>query len=293
MLNRHKALLALIAAFGGEISKTDCHKLMFLLRQDYDQKYYDFFPYRYGAFSLVLARDKDYLTDLGYLKKRENFSVNRSRKISTLSTLATERSIDSLVKQVGNLRGDDLLRVIYKRFPYYASSSEKADSILSRSEYVKVRQHDRKETITCLFTLGYEKKSIDLYLDKLKENNIFMVIDVRNNPHSRKYGFSKRLLAKFVKFVGAEYTHLPKLGVPPQLRRELDDDEAYSNLFKYYEAKILSHQTKSLNMLKNILQQKKRVALTCFEADHRSCHRSILAKYLTKIENMILPVKHI
>ena len=293
MLNRHKVLLALIAEFGGIIGQTDCQKLMFLLRQDYNQNYYDFFPYNFGAYSLVLARDKRYLTNLGYLKSRDHFAVNRSQRVSTLLHSTTNRSIRSLAKQVGNSRGNDLLKVTYKRFPYYASASQKAESILSKAEYAEIRKQDKKEATPCLFTLGYEGKSIDLYLDQLKKHNISTVIDVRNNPLSRKFGFSKKQLVKFVPLVGTEYVHLPELGIPANMRRNLDSDKAYSNLFKYYEAKILPQQTKSLTLIKDFLRRRKRVTLTCFEADYRSCHRSIIAEYLTKIDAISTPIKHL
>lgn len=38
-----------------------------------------------------------------------------------------------------------------------------------------------------------------------------------------------------------------------------------------------------VNRLLNILKQDKIIAITCFEADYKQCHRHILAKFLENI----------
>ncbi len=50
MYYRRKLELALIQAFGGELSKTDFQKLLFLLTQKQEKPDYDFVPYKYGCF---------------------------------------------------------------------------------------------------------------------------------------------------------------------------------------------------------------------------------------------------
>ena len=42
-----------------------------------------------------------------------------------------------------------------------------------------------------LFTIVYEGKNIEEYVQVLEENMVKVVVDVRRNPVSRKYGFSK------------------------------------------------------------------------------------------------------
>ena len=293
MLNRRKVLLSLIESFGGVLKPTDCQKLMFLLRQDFHLHYYDFFPYKYGAFSLVLADDKRHLINLGYLERGESFKICGPRRFICKIHPSISMAILSLVKQVGPTRGNELLRVVYKRFPYYATRSEKAADILSPAEYAKVRKQNEQEITRCLFTLGYEGKSVDLYLDTLKNRNIKVLIDVRNNPLSRKYGFSKINLKRFVSFIGTEYVHLPELGIPSKMRTNLDSDIAYSNLFEHYEERILPNQTESLGRIKGILHRKKRVALTCFESDHSSCHRSKITEYLASNNAFATPIEHL
>lgn len=44
-----------------------------------------------------------------------------------------------------------------------------------------------------VFSIGYEGLTIDSFLNKLIANNITVVVDIRNNPQSMKYGFSKNI----------------------------------------------------------------------------------------------------
>lgn len=66
-----------------------------------------------------------------------------------------------------------------------------------------------------LFTIGYEGSSLDGYLNRLIKNNVRTLIDLRRNPLSRKYGFSKKTLAETVKKLGIDYVHIPELASPP------------------------------------------------------------------------------
>ena len=49
-----------------------------------------------------------------------------------------------------------------------------------------------------LATIGYEGLKPEDFLGKLKENNVSVLVDVRQNPISRKQGFSKSRLEIFL-----------------------------------------------------------------------------------------------
>ena len=72
-----------------------------------------------------------------------------------------------------------------------------------------------------LFLTGYEKETIEEFLDKLKKENITTVIDIRETPLSRKNGFSKNLLSKLLEKKGINYFHFQDLGSPKELRDKL------------------------------------------------------------------------
>lgn len=129
-----------------------------------------------------------------------------------------------------------------------------------------------------IFTLGYEGMNIDEFIQKLKANSVNVLIDVRKNAISRKPGFSKTRFSQMLSEQNIDYYHLPDLGIPSSHRKHLDmrQPSTYESLFDMYEAEILPKATDSIKLVREIAE-KKRVALTCFESDHRFCHRSSLS----------------
>jgi uncharacterized protein (DUF488 family) len=65
-----------------------------------------------------------------------------------------------------------------------------------------------------VFTIGYEERSIDEFISRLKKFHINVLIDVREIPTSRKAGFSKKRLAEFLRSADIEYIHVKALGSP-------------------------------------------------------------------------------
>ena len=54
MFYRRKVILSLLQSLGGELSKTDFQKHLFLLTRLQDAPSYDFVPHHYGCFSFGL-----------------------------------------------------------------------------------------------------------------------------------------------------------------------------------------------------------------------------------------------
>jgi uncharacterized protein (DUF488 family) len=136
-----------------------------------------------------------------------------------------------------------------------------------------------------LFTIGYEGVSIEQYLNSLIHKDVRVLCDVRNNPLSRKFGFSKSNLQKYLSHIGIEYIHLPELGIISKKRSNLSSDEDYQSLFQEYKSTLPQHQ-ESLDKLHQLLEAKDRIALTCFEHEPLHCHRHIIRDYLRKAHNV-------
>ncbi len=81
--------------------------------------------------------------------------------------------------------------------------------------------------------------SVDAFLDKLIAHNIGVLVDIRSNPHSMKYGFSKKTLGDYVEQAGMAYVHLPELGVPASLRKGLGTTLSHEQLFRKYATDLL------------------------------------------------------
>ena len=133
-----------------------------------------------------------------------------------------------------------------------------------------------------LFLTGYEKETIEEFLDKLEKAGITTVIDVREIPLSRKNGFSKTNLEKSLKERGIDYYHFPELGSPSKIRGELKISGNYLEFFKAYR----KHARSKLQAIRNvfsIIVNKRHSALLCFERDCELWHRTILASELIKL----------
>lgn len=133
-----------------------------------------------------------------------------------------------------------------------------------------------------LYLTGYEKETIEEFLDKLEKSGITTVIDVREKPLSRKNGFSKNNLEKFLQKRGMNYYHFPELGSPSTIREELKFSGNYLEFFKAYR-KHAKNKSQSVRNVLNIIEAKKHSVLLCFEKDCELCHRTIIASELLKI----------
>ncbi len=290
---RRKILLALLEAFGGSLTKTDCQKLLFLFCLRRKKNYYDFFPYNYGGFSFLVYQDKSRLTDLDLLSPQSHFQLTGRQLYLNQLRHEDRVALQALVMEIGDLRGEELIRKVYLEYPYYASRSKIAQKVLKQAEYEKIAKIRKHVETACLFTIGYEGLSIDAFLNILISNYVVALVDVRKNPISMKYGFSKTRLANYTKLAGIFYFHIPELGVPSDLRHDLTSETAYTRLFEYYLSQILPEQKEALEELKALLNEHKRVAITCFEANHLFCHRHKIAEYLQSDPDFDTPVLHL
>lgn len=125
--------------------------------------------------------------------------------------------------------------------------------------------------------VGYEGNDLDAFLRQLQGHGVACLIDVRLTPISRKPGFSKRRLSESLIQRGIDYVHLPQLGNPKWNRPGFAGSaaelaEARSN----YEAHITTDEAATALDEITVWAHKGLVALLCFEADERRCHRSII-----------------
>ncbi len=293
MFYRRKVLLALIEAFGGSLTTTDCHNLLMLFYRSRGRHDYDFIPHEYGAFSFLLQQDQKRLNTLGLLISEDSFQLCHPQSFLGQLSLEDCIALHAFVQEIGNVRGDMLMLKVYLEYPYYAFRSKNASFLLNSVEYDCVCQALHAGRTPALFTVGYEGLSIDAYLNILLANNVTALLDVRKNPISRKYGFSKTKLTEFTRAADISYFHIPELGVPSTLRQDLNSVSAYQNLFEYYASQILPQQQEAIECLKSIVQEQGRVALTCFEADHQFCHRHKITEYLVNDPVFTIPVYHL
>lgn len=291
MYYRRKLLLALIEVFGGNLGNMDCEKLLFNFCQTTGQNHYDFFPYQYGPFSFISYYDKRRLTELGLLKAAEDFQIKTSH--SYLKELEPTDRIALLKLKASGLRGQNLVRKTYREYPMFAARSKITSDYFDLDEIKQLQFAWNTDTTPVIFTIGYEGLTIDSFLNKLIASNIMAVVDVRNNPQSMKYGFSKKSFSNYLEKVGMKYIHIPELGIPSALRKGLGVSVSHEILFHKYELELLSQQSAAKMRLLELINEYPRIALVCFESDHHFCHRHTLVEHLQKENPLPKPVFHL
>src|SRR5665213_2978913 len=288
---RQKTLVGLLSAFGGRLPSTDFQKYLFLYTREFQQEpSFEFVPYRFGSFSFQSYADKRRLVEMGAFADAEDWQLQEG---FATDGLFDESTYGRCYAKYSHLHGTKLLQDVYRRYPYYAIKSDRAAKIMNDQELSAITAPRPTASAACFFTIGYEGSSLEGYLNRLIKNNVKTLVDVRRNPLSRKYGFSKKTLSDTVRKLGIDYVHIPELGIASDRRQELNTQADYDRLFNSYERQELKQNGKALQDLFNLFLKDKRVAITCFEAKVCMCHRGRVAKAMSSYPNWKYDIRHI
>lgn len=294
MFYRRKIILALIQLLGGELEKIRIQKLLFLYSQKKKNPEYEFIPYKFGCYSFSAKADLNTMVKNGSLVETENYFIKNNHDDFVKSLKVEDKKIITEVVQLyGNMNSNSLIKHTYINFPYYAINSTIVDKVLDEKQLAKVTNSKKYCDETILFTIGYEGISLEKYLNKLVSNDIKLLVDVRKNSLSMKFGFSKSLLKKYCESLGIEYIHIPEMGINSDQRQELNTQQDYDALFEVYKKTTLKQTDSYQTQIIELLSKYKRIALTCFEADICQCHRKPLAEAIAKKTIFEYEVKHI
>jgi len=298
MYYRRKILLSLLQTFDNGLSKMSLQKLLFLFTRNQNKPSYDFVPYKFGCYSFTAAYDLKVLSGynlVGQLEDEHNEFWNKKDDNDYVQSLteSDRKILLDLKSRFDEYTQDELIRYVYLQYPYYAINSTILLKLLSKKETLLVTDEKKNIDEVVLFTIGYEGKSIESFLNQLIINNIRTLVDVRRNAISKKFGFSKSQLKHACENLGINYIHLPELGIQSNERKGLVDIDDYRSLFASYEAQISSGQTDHLNKIIKELDRSGRIAITCFEAQPEMCHRSSIIKLLLNRPGWNIPVKHL
>lgn len=281
---KQRALLAVVDELSKreKSSKFMLEKNMFLLKKeesiDDDLKFYSFFPYKYGPFSNLSYIDLNNLRDKGYLGDDErNLKITDKAK-KPINTLKSKTRY-KIIRMAERFESDKELKdYVYTNFPEYTIKSNNP-------------QVHELDYFPGLFTIGYEGRDIDAFLDILIQNNIDTLVDVRRNPFSMVLTYTKKKLVEFLHKVDINYLHIPELGIDGSQRQNLETKQDYEKLFEEYRATIGDKQGE-LSQLRE-LSMKDRIAIMCFEHSPDMCHRGEIAKEMEKQWGSELTINHL
>ena len=294
MFYRRKVILALLQLFDGQLEKIRLQKLLFLFTKQQEKAEYDFVPYKFGCYSYSAKADLTTMSAKGMLSEDEKTYTKIDNTNYLTALKEPDRKLAQQIKLLyGKMDTKTLTKHTYTNFPYWATKSEIAGKILNQEELNKVVKNIPNSNKTILFTIGYEGISLEEYLNRLIKNDVKILIDVRNNPLSMKFGFSKTLLKKYCESLNIQYMHFPDVGIQSEQRQELNSQSDYDKLFSIYRKNNLTKTIATQNIILNLLSEHKRIALTCFEANICQCHRKPLAESIEHLPGFKYEIKHI
>ena len=296
LFERQRLLLTLLDAIGEPVGHTDFQKLLFLYTQVcVAVPSYEFVPYKFGAFSFTSYADKRKLITEGLLAADDqNWTLTDAGRTAARRRAVEPLRVVAFCRQHARLRGNALIAEQYRRHPYYASRSEILDKVgLDPEVLARIAAARPKRQPAGLVTIGYEGRSLENYLNELLRDGVTLLCDVRRNPLSRKYGFSKGTLSKACEGVGVRYEHLAELGIASDQRQELRTQADYDALFAEYVRDTLPHQYAALDTIRAWMTAGERVALTCYERLPQQCHRQSVARALERGSSASLMARHL
>ena len=266
---RQRFLLDFVRQLSTDATATDLQKLVFLHTAGGCSSYYDFVPYKYGPYSFQLADDIAVLRQNGFLIRKDS------------RIYAKDSQINENIANIDIKRGDSLIRKVYRNYPYYAINSEIVERLFSSPEIEKIKngKDGLKQTAQVLFTIGYEGKAVESFINQLIKHDVRLLCDVRKNPISRKLGFSKTKIQHILKTIGIQYVHIPELGIDSQKRANLESISDYQELFQDYRIS-LPQRKKDLEYVYFLLSSNIRIALMCYEKEPQMCHRHVIKDYI-------------
>ncbi len=133
-----------------------------------------------------------------------------------------------------------------------------------------------------VYTIGYEGKTLESLLTMLKRHGIQQLVDVRELALSRKNGYSKSELSRFLRSNGIIYKHYPALGSPREIRHNLWKEGDYDKFFKEYSQALNREESQEHLTDLEGLAHMRRTVIMCFERDIEKCHRKIIKERLIK-----------
>ena len=289
-LAQENLILSLIGTEPNGLKPIEVQKLMFMYsRLEESVPSYEFIPFRQGCYSSTLAQDIRKLEEKRLLKAvnpedkdKKRWTLTESGRVRVFEKRVMAERLVQFRRNYPH-RGRELIADVYRRYPYWAINSKIKDLVLGEDAEAMAKIRTARPTkIVPLASIGYEGRTLEGYLNALIRNGIKVLCDVRRNPISRKYGFSKSTLQKACDGLGIEYRHLPELGIPSYERTDLRYQSDYDDLFDRYEKTVLARQGETLDLLARLLESEGSIALTCFEANPAQCHRTRVLNALTK-----------
>ena len=134
-----------------------------------------------------------------------------------------------------------------------------------------------------IYTMGFTQKSAEQFFEKIKSNNIQVVVDVRLNNQSQLAGFSKgKDLSYFLKVIcNCLYEHEIKLAPTKEILSSYKKGSISWEEYVIQFNNLIELRDMSTFFQKNYMKYEN-VLLLCSEVTPEKCHRRLLAEKFAK-----------
>lgn len=131
-----------------------------------------------------------------------------------------------------------------------------------------------------LCTIGFAKKNLRTFIEKLEAAGVKKVMDIRLHNTSQLAGYAKKDDLEYIlSLVGIRYEHHPELAPTEEI---LDGFKSKKLSWQDYERNFKDLLTRR-NPVQSIrfMDEKEAVCLLCAEDKPLQCHRRLVAEYFT------------
>ncbi len=130
-----------------------------------------------------------------------------------------------------------------------------------------------------IYTIGYQRKSLETFITQLREAGVDVVIDARLRNTSHLAGYTKRDTLDFLlrEGFGIAYEHHPELAPTPEILDTYKENADWAA----YEARFipLLKARAAEAVGQDILTRYQAPCLLCAEPTADHCHRRLVAEY--------------
>jgi uncharacterized protein (DUF488 family) len=133
--------------------------------------------------------------------------------------------------------------------------------------------------VPTLFTIGYERRPLSVFIHTLQEAGVDALIDIRLRNTSQLAGYTKRDDLSFLLRQGfaIAYEHHPELAPTPEILDAYVKDHDWSRFEADFTALLAERQAETVG--RDILARFPAPCLLCHEATAEHCHRRLVAEW--------------
>jgi len=133
--------------------------------------------------------------------------------------------------------------------------------------------------VTCLYTIGYQRKPLATFIGQLREAGVDGVIDVRLRNTSHLAGYTKRDDLAFLLREGFSiaYEHHPELAPTPEMLDAYQDAGDWTAYVACFVPLLEERAAEEVG--REILARYRAPCLLCAEPTAEHCHRRLVAEY--------------